>query len=268
MKIENIKINWKLGWANDPKIRVLCSDAPSWDEFRYKYADRYYWAEREGLVSFFAYSGPGSGFGGRTFTLTMENGEQVDLVGPWSGSSVDANRRFPHCVEISFTDKPSVMRKGYTFSASCMLVDVLRDALRELRPELALLPFQFNTDDILSEDEAHSGECSVRYRVMCSNGALRPTVSEINRWDDVAGMASEFANLYDKFGIEDIYAAQVYYDAYSAFWKVRLESLPMYERPKHVDEFEARYLELEYPRGTEPGYEFARRTRKVEEVEW
>ena len=55
--------------------------------FRFKQDERYpglYYGRYGPWVMKFSYSGPGSGYGGRSISITMETGERRTLEGPWS----------------------------------------------------------------------------------------------------------------------------------------------------------------------------------------
>lgn len=66
-----------------------------------------YFAENDGYVSFFAYSGPDTGYGGASFHLLtkQENGsiKEETLIGPWSSNSSSMARAgFPASVPVSW----------------------------------------------------------------------------------------------------------------------------------------------------------------------
>lgn len=77
--------------------------------------ERYPWSDE-------AYSEKSEGYGGRRFTLTMEDGTTTILRGPWSSNAAAIERRggFPRCNEVSMIDKPESYERGYTFYASAV----------------------------------------------------------------------------------------------------------------------------------------------------
>ena len=54
----------------------------------------YYRAQYGDLIQYFAYDGPGRGFGGAKFDIVMSDGEKRTLIGPWSSSSGVINHVF------------------------------------------------------------------------------------------------------------------------------------------------------------------------------
>ena len=94
------RIDWMLDWANDPELVIKMTreehDA-NLAGMRYEHKHDHYWAEHQGLCSFYYYTGPSRGFGGRTFTLKMKDGTTKDLIGPWSSGYHNTNRWFPEC---------------------------------------------------------------------------------------------------------------------------------------------------------------------------
>ena len=75
-----------------------------WDqEPRYEKRGPLYWGKNDvGVVRFFAYNGPSTGFSGSAFTLEMLDGTTEVLKGPWSSrSGVMNNAGFEPCVEVN-----------------------------------------------------------------------------------------------------------------------------------------------------------------------
>jgi len=70
------------------RLRVIIDHMPKSDEFRYRHDLRrkLWWGQADGMVRFFFWESPtnNGGFGGRTFRITTEDGEQIELFGPWS----------------------------------------------------------------------------------------------------------------------------------------------------------------------------------------
>ncbi len=105
MKILKARVNWMIGWLNQPDFQILVDRIPKLDELRYEARDGHYYAELDGYVNFFGYSAPGEGYGGRTFTLHMKDGSKADLIGPWSSRSGLLNAHgFGPCTEVAMTD--------------------------------------------------------------------------------------------------------------------------------------------------------------------
>lgn len=100
--LEDVEIDWADGWANDPRVNVKANREPKAEEFLYEHKESYYFARVGCVCRFVHYVRPGSGFGGRTFHLTMKDGSIESLYGPWSGNSLGARRAgFPATKEAS-----------------------------------------------------------------------------------------------------------------------------------------------------------------------
>lgn len=66
-----------------------------------------YRADVGDVVRYFSWTGPGDGYGGRVFDITMINGEKKSLKGPWSSRAGVVNRLFGEmdhiieCIDVS-----------------------------------------------------------------------------------------------------------------------------------------------------------------------
>jgi hypothetical protein len=136
MKILDVQPDWSIGYANDPSFLVTVDRIPPAEELRYQQQGPRYWAEQDGYVSFFHYDGPGKGYGGRAFDLTLKDGSNVTLKGPWSSRTGEMNQYFPHATEVSIKDLSSPY-KNLWFSGA-MLVSTLKPALAHFRPDLEI----------------------------------------------------------------------------------------------------------------------------------
>ena len=97
-------VEWFETWANDPVLRIFMTEdrqSTNLALMRYEQKGDDFWAEHKGLVRFFHYPGPGNGYGGRSFTITMKNGSARVLKGPWSGSCREMNKIFPESMPCS-----------------------------------------------------------------------------------------------------------------------------------------------------------------------
>jgi hypothetical protein len=77
---------------------------PNGVEFVYERRGNAYFAECQGVVSFYAHNPNNeNGYGGSSFTLNLTDGTTVRLRGPWSsGPTWMAAQGFPHSVEITW----------------------------------------------------------------------------------------------------------------------------------------------------------------------
>ena len=213
MNVLSAKIRWNLGWANDPSLRLLVDRVPRVSELEFEHAQvgrqeghGLYWAERGGYVCFFNYVGPSTGFGGRTYTLNMRDGSEVKLKGPWCPGATYANKYMGglHCVPASLTDDPRAGRRGYTYLAGYVTVELAREALAEHRPHAELAATSVPAGEGVSSDDqnliiSHGcspyGGLSVGYVVRVADGRAKPSLAEVDEWGDVAGATSSFMEL-------------------------------------------------------------------------
>lgn len=129
MFIMDAKVEWHKGFSNSPDLKILVDKMPDNDSFRFQEKNCIYYAENEGLVRFYYYRRPGEGFGGREFKLTMEDGSEKVLKGPWSSNSGAVNSiGFGPCQEISITDDERVWKRSYTSFASAVTLDLYKQA--------------------------------------------------------------------------------------------------------------------------------------------
>lgn len=130
MKILKGRVNWVDGYANDPRLEVLVDKMPDSKDLRYEERSGLYYAEFSGYASFYYYVSPGEGFGGRIFNITMKNGTEKFLKGPWSSRAGIANKLgFGPCLDVSMTNNSNSYERGYTFFASACTLKLVMDAL-------------------------------------------------------------------------------------------------------------------------------------------
>lgn len=133
MRILDAKIDWFVGAANHPTLKVLVDRRYNYQEFKYEQHQNLFFGERDGQVSFFAYSAPGEGYGGHRFNIEMKDGSARELIGPWSSGTYATNMFFTPAMEVSITDKPEVMECGYTFYAGYITLPMVLEAIKVLR---------------------------------------------------------------------------------------------------------------------------------------
>lgn len=107
-------INWYHEFANDPVIEISMTQedhAKNYQAIVYEQKGYSYWAEKDGLVSFYYYTGPENGFAGREFELKMKDGSTQILKGPWSGNYMSMNEVFPKTTCCTII----VPKQGYDF---------------------------------------------------------------------------------------------------------------------------------------------------------
>jgi hypothetical protein len=140
MKILDMKVHWYENFDNEPELMLLVDKLPDHDDLRYEKKGPLYFAEKDGYVSFFAYSQPGDGYGGRVFPIVLTDGTKMDLKGPWSSRAGAMNRAgFVPCLDVIITDDPEVWKKGYTFYAAHVTKKLVDEYIGELLPDVILL---------------------------------------------------------------------------------------------------------------------------------
>lgn len=118
MKILAAKVYNNPEFDNLPTLEVLVDKIPDHNSLVYEQKGNSYFAEKDGYVNFFYYQRPGEGYGGRKFTINV-NGEQKDLIGPWSSNSESMFQAgFQRSIDVSLTDDPKAFEKGYSFNAA------------------------------------------------------------------------------------------------------------------------------------------------------
>ncbi|HXM57233.1 MAG TPA: hypothetical protein VOB72_17670 [Candidatus Dormibacteraeota bacterium] len=96
---------------HDPtELHLLVNHVPRREELRWRQHGPIYLAERDGFVSQLYYEGPGDGFYGAVFHLTMEDGSRRELIGPFSGGAHTVNEARPELAAVSVT-----LSEGPTF---------------------------------------------------------------------------------------------------------------------------------------------------------
>jgi len=143
MKLLGAEVEWHIGYANEPELILHVDSLPEPGEFGFEQRGPLYYAEKDGCVRFYAYNGPGQGFGGREFSIRMENGEERVLKGPWSSRAGCMNRAgFGPCVDVHFVIKSNGWR---TYGS--VTLDVAQEAAKLAGVTLKVSkPFDGNDD--------------------------------------------------------------------------------------------------------------------------
>lgn len=85
MKVLDAKVNWYEEYRNPPTLQITVDKIP--ENLIYIDKHPYYYGEKEGFVSFYYYSKPDDGYGGREFHINTDKGLKV-LKGPWSSNAI------------------------------------------------------------------------------------------------------------------------------------------------------------------------------------
>jgi len=144
MRILNARVRWMEGYNNDPELEVLADHLPDYKDLRYEENNGCYFAERDGYVSFFYHSGnpeQQEGYFGRHFHITMKDGTEKTLKGPWSSRSGVMNKMgFEPSREVAiFTDQASYDR-GYIAYAGHITERLFKLAVKTFCPGVVVEP--------------------------------------------------------------------------------------------------------------------------------
>lgn len=92
------------------QLHVLLDKIPDMSKLRYQHklwhGRGLWWGEADGMVQFYAWTGPGNehGFGGSVIPIVTTEGEHVSLLGPWSSRPGVMNKAgFPACMDVKWT---------------------------------------------------------------------------------------------------------------------------------------------------------------------
>lgn len=234
VRILRAQVNWMLGWANDPRLRLLLDRLPELDEYVYSFVptgdkegEGLYWAEVDGVVRFYFWSGkPDRGFGGRHYTIRLDDETVVTLKGPWSSGPSVLNNHFPHCMDVSLTDDPGVFERGHTYFAGNVLVDVVREQLQWVRPELS----------ICDNPTASRGP---GYIVCRSHDRPKASYYEAVEWGDQPGATGRFLEILHETMLGTEEDQRRFTEEFrNPLWEKHMQPLSLGERFRKEDEFE------------------------------
>ena len=134
--ILDAKLDWMDEWGNEPTLQILVEKVFNISEFKYDVKESsstdLYFAQLDGQVSYFAHTKKDeTGFGGRTYSLQPAEENRVipyTIKGPWSSRSSAMNNHFPHSIEASLIDEEEGFKRGFTFYASAITIDMAIEA--------------------------------------------------------------------------------------------------------------------------------------------
>lgn len=157
MKIMNAKVDWMYDYGNDPHLKVLVDQIPKWESLRWEEVKPgLFYAEKEGYSDKFSYTRPGEGYGGRSFTITMEDGSEKTLKGPWSSRAGCCTMAGYPSIDISITSDPKVFHGKGMWYAGMITLEKAKEAIAMIRGvglialdshkngEVTYVPYLFN----------------------------------------------------------------------------------------------------------------------------
>jgi hypothetical protein len=143
MKIIDARVDWFEEYDNAPSLRVLFDKEPDYKTLRYQKKGCLYLAQQGPFVNFFYYTRPGEGYGGRVFSIVLEDDTPVDLVGPWSSNSSCLNQAgFTPCREIAYASDLETWKRGFTFCSGAITIDAWKEAIDTFCPDAHYTPIK------------------------------------------------------------------------------------------------------------------------------
>lgn len=139
MRAVKCNINW-----HTKQLCIVVDAIPTDLVYEIEY-DVFYYAEKEGYVKYYVYAGPGKGFYGLTTRITLKNGEEIELTGPYSSGASVVNRYFPHCVDVAIREEKD---SPYCFFAGAVTIEFAKEALLLCDEDVELVEEQFHNDTI------------------------------------------------------------------------------------------------------------------------
>lgn len=111
-QIKEVRVDWKEGFANSPTFQVVLNKLPDQNVVRFQRLDNLFYGEdkESGYVRFFCWDearGQDQGFAGRHFPITLVDGTEIVLKGPWSSRAGVMNKFFQDaaCVDVHFEEQ-------------------------------------------------------------------------------------------------------------------------------------------------------------------
>jgi hypothetical protein len=160
MEILEAKINWMLGWGNDPDLYLLVDRLLFWDDmiFEKKVIDGtlFLFSNNDGDIGFMVRGAdltkPTEGYGGRHFKIKIKNEddtiENIEFNGAWSSRSSVMNMYFePHSMECIITNSQEVWDRGYTFTAGHIALDKAKEAIQKFCPNTEIVRHSYSKND-------------------------------------------------------------------------------------------------------------------------
>lgn len=132
MKLLAASVDWREDTAHDPRLQVVVDEIPSRDELLFDHEDRIYCGIKDGYASYYVWSGEGNdgGYSGRCYDITMRDGTEITLKGPWSSRAGCVNQRsFGQVVDVRITTDPSALEHGYTFRSGSLTLEAAKQAI-------------------------------------------------------------------------------------------------------------------------------------------
>lgn len=152
MNIIKSKVNWNESFQNYPDLELEVENVPDIKTMRYEERNGIYYAEREGYVSYFYYKNPDNGFGGREFPITMKDGTEKVLKGPWSSRAACVNNQgFGPIVDVV------IQYNQYHRIACAVTLRIAQKAIKMLPYKVFLIPYVTNSGEVVFTPSLEAG---------------------------------------------------------------------------------------------------------------
>lgn len=134
MKVLKAHVDWREGSGAAPLLNILVDRRPLCD-MKYEKRGDIYFAEKDGYASFYAWSGidNNGGMYGDEVPITMKDGRQVILKGPWSSNPESVEEAgFKPTIPVAIADDPEVFERAggnYAGNITLDLAQCIADGL-------------------------------------------------------------------------------------------------------------------------------------------
>lgn len=134
MKVIDAKIDWQHEYSNAPKLKILVDEIPSISDAIWKKIENglfpVYFSVQDGLLRHL-HVGDGHGYYGRAFSLNLESGETVTLIGPYDGCAYSWHGRgMPEGMTAHIINHRMGFDRGYTFTACDVTLEIAQEAAK------------------------------------------------------------------------------------------------------------------------------------------
>lgn len=172
MQVIDAKVDWYKEYCNLPVLQVLVDQIPSWDTLRWEKHNHIYYCISSGYVAHLFYKRSGHGFGGSSYKLKMKDGSIAELRGPFSTRASILNYfDIVQCTDVSLTDEPKVLEKGYTYYSGCITLELAKQAAKLAGVNLVKYCVEYNSyDSDLAEEQT----------MVVNSGLVKPVVLHID----------------------------------------------------------------------------------------
>ena len=146
-------VNWYDDCSNYPVLEIMVDQIPFLESMRFEHrhfdTQRDLWfAHKDGYVKFFAWSGPENegGYYGAEFLITLVDGSNVVLKGPWSSRTGIMNQFFiPQCIDahLNTEDDPYFLAGAVSLPFALSAITLCEEPIQLVVKKLLCLEYFF-----------------------------------------------------------------------------------------------------------------------------